>query len=300
MTGAVLPPGADTVVAQESTTLADGVVTVTGARASGAHVRRRGEDAQIGDEVVPAGVELAARHVAAAATVGVSTVTVFRTPRVGILSTGDELVAVGTELGDGQIFDSNSHFLEGTVRAAGGAPVLLGPVGDTAADLLESLEGQDLDLIVTTGGVSVGAYDVVKEALSGAGVDFMTVAMQPGKPQGLGRVDGRPVLCLPGNPVAVAVSFEMFVDPVIRVMRGLPPYRDWHVANATASWASPAGREQFIPVRWSDGGVEPATARGSGSHLMARLAQADALARVPADVTEVREGDTVVVRRFVG
>ncbi len=300
MTGAVMPPGADTVVPQESISFADGIVTVAEARALGAHVRRRGEDAQIGDEVVPGGVELAARHVAAAATVGVSSVMVFRAPRVGILSTGDELVAAGATLCEGQIFESNSYFLEGAVRAAGGVPALLGSVGDTAAGVLAALASRDLDLIVTTGGVSVGAYDVVKEALSGAGVDFMTLAMQPGKPQGLGRVAGRQVLCLPGNPVAVAVSFEMFVAPVIRVMRGLPPFLDWHEAMASASWASPAGREQFIPVRWSDGDVEPATAKGSGSHLMARLAQADALARVPAGVTQVREGDTVLVRRFIG
>jgi len=300
MTGAVMPPGADTVVQQEVTTFADGIVTVTEACAAGSNVRRRGDDAEFGDEVVPAGVELAARHIASAAAVGVSKVSVFRAPRVGIVVTGDELVAEGAALAEGQIFESNSYLLEAAVRAAGGVPVLLGSVGDTPGEVLAAVAIDGLELIVTTGGASVGAYDVVKAALSGAGVDFMPVAMQPGKPQGLGRVDGRLVLCLPGNPVAVAVSCEMFVVPMIRAMRGLPPYRDWVEATARASWVTPAGREQFIPVRWHDGGVKPATAAGSGSHLMARLAQADALARVPADVAEVREGDTVRVRRFVG
>lgn len=305
MTGAVVPPGADTVVPQEVTTTAGDTVTVLEVRARGAHIRRRGEDAQEGDVVVPACVELAARHVASALTVGVSSVSVYRTPRVGILSTGDELVAPGSPLGDGQIFESNSYFLEAAVRAAGGEPVMLGAVsdtssvGDTSAEVLAAVSRDGLDLVVTTGGVSVGAYDVVKAALSGAGVEFVKLAMQPGKPQGLGRIGGRPVLCLPGNPVAVAVSFEMFVEPVMRAMRGLDPYRPWHEAVATASWVSPAGREQFIPVRWSDRGVAPATVAGSGSHLMARLAQADAVARVPANVTEVREGDSVMVRRFV-
>ncbi len=299
MTGALLPAGADTVVPVEATSEVEGSVTIREVRAARAHVRAHGEDARAGEEVIAAGVELAARHLAAAAAVGAETVWVFRAPRVGILSTGDELAALGTTLRAGQIYESNSYLLDALVRAAGGEPVLLGPVGDSVADVVAAIARDDVDLIVTTGGVSVGDYDVVKAALAGLGIAFMSVAMQPGKPQGLGSIGGTPLLCLPGNPVAVAVSFEMFVDPVIRVMRGLPPYRDWHVANATASWASPAGREQFIPVRWSDGSVEPATARGSGSHLMARLAQADAIARVPADVTEVREGDTVVVRRFV-
>lgn len=310
MTGAVMPPGADTVIAQESTTLANAIVTVTGAHKLGSHVRGRGEDAHVGDEVVPAGVELAARHIASAATVGAAVVRVFRSPRVGILSTGDELVPLGEALGEGQIFESNSYYLEAAVRAVGGTAVLLGSVGDTVDDVLAAVASPDVDLVVTTGGVSVGAYDVVKAALAGEGVEFLTLAMQPGKPQGLGRIGGRPVLCLPGNPVAVAVSFENFVEPVIRAMRGLEPFRAWREAKALASWTPPVGREQFIPVRWVDGGaaseggvdggVWPATSGGSGSHLMARLAQADALARVPADVVQVNVGDTVRVRRFGG
>lgn len=315
MTGAVMPPGADTVIAQESTTFTDGIVTVTGehkqggnkqgGHKQGAHVRRRGEDAHVGDEVVPAGVELAARHIASAATVGATTVRVFRSPRVGIVSTGDELVPLGGSLGEGQIFESNSYYLEAAVRAVGGTPVLLGSVGDTVEGVLAAVASPDLDLIVTTGGVSVGAYDVVKAALAGEGVEFLTLAMQPGKPQGLGSIGGRPVLCLPGNPVAVAVSFENFVAPVIRAMRGFEPFLPWHEAKALASWVTPVGREQFIPVQWTESGdgeagVVPATSGGSGSHLMARLAQADALARVPADVAEVHVGDTVRVRRFGG
>lgn len=300
MTGAVMPPGADSVVAQESTTFADGIVTVTGAHKMGSHIRRRGEDAQVGDEVVPAGVELAARHIASAATVGASVVQVFRSPRVGIVSTGDELVPLGESLAEGQIFESNSYYLEAAVRSVGGTPVLLGSVGDTVEGVLAAVATPGLDLVVTTGGVSVGAYDVVKAALAGEGVEFLTLAMQPGKPQGLGSVGGCPVLCLPGNPVAVAVSFENFVAPVIRAMRGLEPFPEWHEAKALASWVTPVGREQFIPVRWSEAGVVPATSGGSGSHLMARLAQADALARVPADVPEVHVGDTVRVRRFGG
>ena len=300
MTGAPMPVGADTVIPIEDATEDDGIVVVREVRAEGAHVRRRGEDARSGDQIIAAGVELAARHLAAAAAVGAERVEVFRRPRVGILSTGDELAPLGSTLRDGQIYESNSFLLEGAVRSAGAEPVLLGPVGDHVADVTAAIAGADVDVVVTTGGVSVGAYDVVKAALAGLGVEFMPVAMQPGKPQGLGVVDGVPLLCLPGNPVSVAVSFELFVNPMIQVMRGLSPRLTWQVATVGAPWTSPRGREQFMPVRWEGDTVVPATGRGAGSHLMARLAMADGLARVPADKTEVRVGDSLMVRRFAG
>ncbi|WP_291378994.1 gephyrin-like molybdotransferase Glp [Demequina sp.] len=300
MTGAPMPAGADTVVPLEVTSSDDQAVTIREVRAEGAHVRRCGEDARTGDEVIGSGVELSARHLAAAAAVGASRVSVFRSPRVGILSTGDELAPLGATLAPGQIYESNSVLLGGAVRRAGGVPVLLGPVGDSVADVVAAIGRDDVDLIVTTGGVSVGAYDVIKAALAGLGVEFMTVAMQPGKPQGLGSVDGVPLLCLPGNPVSVAVSFELFVLPVIRAMRGLPGQLPWASATVSEGWSSPAGREQFMPVRWEAGSVQPATGRGAGSHLMARLALAEGLARVPADVTDVRVGDSLEFRRFAG
>ncbi|HZJ40182.1 MAG TPA: gephyrin-like molybdotransferase Glp [Demequina sp.] len=300
MTGAPVPSGADTVVPVEVTEEDDGAVSIREARSEGAHVRRRGEDVRRGGIVIAAGVELAARHLAAAATVGAGRVTVFRRPRVGILSTGDELAPLGSPLGEGQIYESNSFLLAGAVRGAGGDPVVLGPVGDRVADVMAAITRDNVDVIVTTGGVSVGDYDVVKAALSGLGVEFLSVAMQPGKPQGLGVVDGTPLLCLPGNPVSVAVSFELFVLPVIRAMRGLSPRLAWSTVMAGSGWASPAGREQFMPVRWEGDAVVPATGGGAGSHLMARLAMADGLARVPANTTDVRAGDSLMVRRFAG
>lgn len=300
MTGAPMPAGADTVVPVEATDRGRDVVVVREVRAEGAHVRRRGEDALLGAVVIDAGVELAARHLAAAATVGASAVSVYRRPRVGILSTGDELAALGAPLGAGQVYESNSFVLGGAVSGAGGEAVLLGPVGDAVDDVVAAITFADVDLIVTTGGVSVGDYDVVKAALASLGVEFLPIAMQPGKPQGLGAVDGTPLLCLPGNPVSVAVSFEVFVEPVICAMRGLPPRGGWVTGTVSVGWSSPEGREQFMPVRWEGDAVAPATAGGAGSHLMARLAAAEGLARVPADTTEVRPGDSLMVRRFAG
>lgn len=300
MTGAPMPAGADTVIPLEVVGGDDHAVSILEVRSEGAHVRRRGEDARRGDQVIAVGVELSARHLAAAAAVGAARVPVFRSPRVGILSTGDELAPLGSVLKDGQIYESNSFLLDGAVRAAGATPVLLGPVGDRVEDVVAAITGADVDLIVTTGGVSVGAYDVVKAALAGLGVEFMTVAMQPGKPQGVGSIGGVPLLCLPGNPVSVAVSFELFVLPVIRAMRGLTQPLAWSVATAGAEWSSPDGREQFMPVRWEGGAVVPATGGGAGSHLMARLAVAHGLARIPADVTHVSVGDSLEWRRFAG
>lgn len=298
MTGAAMPEGADTVIPVEATSETDGSVVVAEVRHQGAHLRRRGEDVRLGDVVIEAGVTLAARHLAAAATVGAASVEVLRRPRVGILSTGDELVPLGAELGAGQIYESNSVLLAGAIRAAGGVPVVLAFVGDTVAHVTASLVSADADIIVTTGGVSVGDYDVVKAALAGRGVEFVSVAMQPGKPQGLGVVDGTPVICLPGNPVSVAVSFELFVAPMIRAMQGLTAGVEWTQVTAGAAWASPAGREQFMPIRWTGGAVVPATRGGAGSHLMASLALADGIARVPAETTHVAVGDSLEARRF--
>lgn len=300
MTGALMPEGADTVIPVEVTSESPGLVTIREVRAEGAHVRRRGEDARRGDEVIAAGVTLSARHLAAAAAVGAGRVSVFGRPRVGILSTGDELAPLGVDLAPGHIYESNSFLLAGLVTSVGGIPVLLGPVADRVEDVLAALERDDVDLIITTGGVSVGDYDVVKAALASRGVEFMPVAMQPGKPQGIGAEGGTPLLCFPGNPVSVAVSFELFAHPVIRAMRGLDPRLEWVAVTAGAEWKSPPGREQFMPIRWVGDTVVPATGGGAGSHLMARLAIADGLARVPADVTEVRVGDSLVARRFAG
>jgi molybdopterin molybdotransferase len=214
--------------------------------------------------------------------------------------TGDELTRPGTALPPGHIYESNATTLSAALTALGAVVIDLGLVGDDAEMVLESVRQgtrAGVDLIVTTGGASVGDHDAVKAALAPLGVEFVNVAMQPGKPQGLGEVDGVPVVCLPGNPVAVAVCVEVFLGPAIRALRGAPE-PPWELATASAAWTSPNGREQFMPVTISDGAVQPATAGGSGSHLIARLAAADGLARVPATAVAVSPGDTLAFRRF--
>lgn len=334
MTGAPVPPGADAVVPVERTSTGrftpgaagSGPTTVAVHDASRTHVRTRGEDVRRGDIVVAAGAVLTARHVSVAASAGHATVRVHRAPRVAVLSTGSELVAPGTTPGPGHLPDSNSVLLAAAARTAGAHVVRRGAVGDSAAalvatldGLLDTFDGAPPDLLVSTGGVSAGAFDVVREVLDPAtragtpwqdavtDARLVAVGMQPGRPQGLGRWRGVPWLALPGNPVSAYVSFELFVRPVVDRLRGVPGTGRPLVRRvAAAGWSSPAGREQLVLVRHTepDGAhVVPAgrhpdertTARGSGSHRVSALAHADGLAVVGADVTAVAPGDPVQV-----
>ncbi|MBN9171028.1 MAG: molybdopterin molybdotransferase MoeA [Microbacterium sp.] len=262
-------------------------------RAAGAHVRGRGEDCPLGGELLPAGTLLGSRQLAAAAGAGVIEVVVSRLPRVAVISTGDELRPPGAPLARGQIVESNSVLLEGLVRETGAEVVLRTTVaddGDALRAAVAEASALGADAIVTSGGVSAGAYEVVKTTLP---MSFVSVAMQPGKPQGFGG--GHPLLFgLPGNPVSVAVSFEVFVRPALLAMQGRTELgRRILRLPALAGWRTPPGRRQYLPVAIEDGGVRPV---GPGaSHLRARLARAEAYAIVDADVTAVSAGELVDV-----
>lgn len=305
MTGAPVPPGADTIVPVERTDAGTVTVLVREAPDAGVHVRRAGEDAVPGDVVVAAGTLLGPAAIAAVASLGHPSVRVHRRPHVAVISTGDELVTPGHPLHRGQLPDSNSWLLAAAVRQAGGIAMRLGPVPDdvtTLRTLLQSLdEDPSVDAIVTSGGVSVGAYDVVKAALlDQPDVEFVAVAVQPGKPQGLGRLPGgTPVYTLPGNPVSSFASFEMFVRPALLRMRGLVDVeRPTTLAVADDAWTTPPGRAQLMPVRWvGPDRVVRATGRGSGSHLVARLVLAEGLAVIPAEISQVAPGDRLTVLR---
>jgi molybdopterin molybdotransferase len=307
MTGAPVPEGADAIVPVEQTDGGTAVVELRATPAPAAHIRRAGEDAVPGDLILSAGDLLGPAHVAALASTGHATVPVHRRPRIAVISTGDELVPPGEPLARGQLPDSNSWLLAASVTEAGAEVRRLGPLNDDPTALLALLLELDadptIDGIVTSGGVSMGEYDVVKAALlAQPAVEFVSVAVQPGKPQGLGRLPGgTPVWTLPGNPVSTFASFEMFVRPALLRMRGLGDVeRPVVAAVADEAWRTPAGRAQIMPVRFvGDGHVVPASARGSGSHLVARLALAHGLAVVPADVDEVLVGDLISVLKVV-
>ncbi|GAA1285218.1 molybdopterin molybdotransferase MoeA [Pseudonocardia aurantiaca] len=303
MTGAVLPAGADAVVPVEQTNGGTERVLVGAAPEPGTYVRYAGEDVRAGDVVLTAGTLLAAPQIGLAAAVGSVTVPVRRLPRVLVLATGSELVAAGTPLQPGQIYESNGPMIAAAVEDAGGHAELLRFVPDDVERFLERLRerlvGDPVDLVITSGGVSAGAYEVVKDAFTGQGVEFVTVAMQPGGPQGAGLADlgggvRVAVVTLPGNPVSTHVSFEVFVRPALRVAMGHPyPVRPVVTATLSESWTSPAGRRQFRR------GVLDAvhgTVREVGrpaSHLLGSLARSECLIVVPEEVTELAAGSPV-------
>lgn len=302
MTGAPVPGGADAVLPVELTDGGTARVRVDGVVAAGAHVRRRGEDVRAGDVVLQEGDVLGAGALGLLAATGHARVAVHGRPRVAVLSTGSELVAPGEPLRHGQIHESNGPQLAAAAAAAGATVVDVVVVRDDVAAVSDALAdlGARADLVVTTGGVSVGAYDVVRDALLAGGTGHLVhVRMQPGKPQAVGVLPGRtPVLALPGNPVSSFVSFEMFVRPLLRRMLGA---RDVHRRTVTAAVdteiRSPAGRRQLWRARldWTTGAPVAVLVGGPGSHLLGALARADALVDVPEDVTHVAAGSPVTV-----
>ena len=303
MTGAPMPAGAEAVVPLEWTDGGMAAVTVTGAPAPGQYVRRRGDDVAAGETVLRTGVRLGAPQLGLLAAVGRAQVRVRPRPRVVVISTGSELVEPGLRIGTGQISDSNSFTLAAAAREAGAVAYRVGVVSDDPKLLSDTIEDQLVraDLILTSGGVSVGAYDVVKEVLGRLGtVRFERVAMQPGMPQGVGTVgpDATPIITLPGNPVSAYVSFEVFVRPALRSMLGVTPlHRPVVRARCTEGFASPLGKRQYARGRLTavDGGFEVAPVGGPGSHLLGDLARANALIVVGEQVNEVPRGGTVDV-----
>lgn len=299
MTGAPLPASADTIVPFEATVggLADSLGTVQVVQAPrqlGAHIRRRGEDCAAGTELIPSGVELGPLQLSAIAAASVSEVTVSRRPRVAVIATGTELRPPGSTLARGQIPESNSLLLAALARETGAELILQTTVGDVDADLRSAIadaSARGADAIITSGGVSAGAFEVVKTAVSE--MTFVQVAMQPGRPQGFSS--GRPLMFgLPGNPVSTAVSFEVFVRPALLAMQGRTSLdRRMLRLPAAAGWRSPRDRQQYVPIVFADGAVAPASVHGS--HRAAGLARAEGYAVVPAEVETIEPGDIVDV-----
>ena len=296
MTGAVVPEGADAVVPVEDTSPGadDDTVLIARPRASGEYVRERGSDARVGDELLPAGVRLASRHLAVLAAAGLTTVPVRRRMRVAVLTTGAELIEPGAEPVTGQVFDSNGTALVAAVRAAGAEVVVRSRVADDTDAFRSALAEATAaaDLVLTSGGISMGDYEVVRETLEPLGGEIGSVAMQPGGPQATAIVDGVPVVCFPGNPVSTQLSFEVFVAPLLRRAAGLPARAVSSLPLAEALRSVP-GKRQFLRAR-VDGDVVRLVS-GPGSHLVAGLAAADSLVIVPEDATELAAGHVVEV-----
>ncbi len=305
MTGAPVPAGADAIVPVEQTDAGKpgGTVQIRTAAQAGQHIRKAGEDVATGATVLRAGQVVTPAVLGLAAALGLAELTVVPRQRVLVISTGSELVAAGSPLQPGQIYESNAVMVAAAVREAGGEVVGTATAADDVTAfrrVLADRAGQ-ADLILTSGGVSAGAYEVVKDAFgadgdNGGGVEFTKVAMQPGMPQGAGVVGGVPIITLPGNPVSALVSFEVFVRPALRAAMGLPEKnRARRIAELTEDLTSPRGKRQF-----RRGVFDPAAGTVSSygppaSHHLRFLASANCLLEVPEEVTELAAGDRVAV-----
>jgi len=308
MTGAPVPSGSDAVVPYEWTDRGVAKVVISRAPEPGQHIRRAGEDVEEGDVLVEDGTVLGPRQIGLLAAVGRNRVSTRPRPRVVVISTGSELREPGQPLGHDSVYDANSYLLAAAARQAGAIVYRVGIVPDDAVAFRDALADQLVraDLVVTSGGVSEGDFDVVKESLRSLGsVWFGGVAMQPGKPQGFGLVgeDETPIFTLPGNPVSAYVSFQVFVLPAIRRMLGMRPYsRPASRGLLTHAISSPAGRRQFLRASYDVVAGRAVSAvtpvGGPGSHLIGDLAQANALIVVPEDVTSVAAGEQVEILRL--
>lgn len=301
MTGALMPVGADAVVPVEWTNGGRDEASIRQPAPKGHAIRRRGDDVGSGDVLLPAGTRLGPAQIGVLAAGGHGSVQVRPRPRVAVITTGNELTDPGEPLQPGRIWDSNSYMLAAAVRQAGGVATRI-RVADEPEAVLATLGkyAGSRDALITSGGVSMGGeHDVVKAALAGyADVTFRKVAMQPGMPQGFGRVGPRqtPVFMLPGNPVSAFVSFHLFVRPALNALCGLPAGQLPAVRAAlTAPARSPAGKRSYLRAVLDQpaGTVTPLT--GQGSHQLGALARANALIVVPEEVTRVEQGETVTV-----
>ena len=302
MTGALIPEGADSVVMQEQTTRVGDQIQLHAGVEVGQNIRWQGEDLSAGSPVLEPGTTLNGSHLGLAAAVGVRELCVARRPTVGIIATGDELVEAPTPLTPGTIYSSNTAALMGLVREAGATPIDCGVARDSLVSTREAFErAMACDIILSTGGVSVGDFDVVREAMEsvGAEMQFWRVAMKPGKPLALGIVGDTPTIGLPGNPVSCQVGFLQFVRPWLRVAMGCTtPFLPVVHASLAAPFSKRPGRAEFVRVRlervtsgWS---ATPLAGQGSGSQTS--MATAQGLMMVAAETISLAAGDTVSVQ----
>ena len=304
-TGAPVPAGADVIVPIENADIeGEELVRLVDGPAPGAHVRPRGEDVREGDVLIPVGKRLGAPELGLLASAGQSTPLVHPRPRVVVLSTGDELVPPTETPAFGQVRDANSFTIFAALREMGAMPVMAGIVRDDVESLRDTIFNFEIqaDAFISSGGVSVGERDVVKAAFFRRGdVDFYKVAMQPGMPQGFGHVEGKPYFGLPGNPVSVFVSLEVFVRPAILKMMGRRHlFRPEVTARLTDQVRGPRGKLQFarVEVRHEKDGWSATPTGSRGSNLISTVARANGLAMIPAGTEAAPAGSTVQVLLF--
>ncbi len=302
MTGAPIPPGADAVLMQEDTQKDGNAILCLDKADVAENIRRAGEDVKIGEGVIKKGTTLSPAHIGMLAVIGRSQIAVSQRPTVAILSTGDEILELDETPQGPQIFNSNGHMLAAQIKSAGGIPIYLGIAKDTEKDLMEKFEwALKADIVVSSGGVSVGDYDLVKSSLQKMGQDmlFWKVAMKPGKPLAFGRIGKTPIFGLPGNPVSSFVSFEQFVRPSLRKVLGCSDLSHKTVqAKLTRTINKKPGRLHFLSsiVSWADGEYTVTPAGEQGSGILKSAANANGLLIFPLEAEEIKQGQEVAVQ----
>lgn len=300
MTGALVPDGADTVIPVEETDNSDTFVGISTSRAAGSFIRRAGEDVRAGETVLHACDVLGPAQLGLLAGLGLTEVTVLAPVKILVLSTGSELISPDENALAGKIYDSNAIMLASACQDAGATVVHAQFVADDIETFLQTINhyAPHVDVILTSGGISAGNYEVVKDALRTHEAEFIKVAMQPGMPQGYGRVFGTPIVALPGNPVSALVSFEVFVRPALRnAMRLRPTRRRVVCATLTHAVSSPMGKRQFRRGRLTstDAGMSVEAVGPPASHFLRWLAQANCLIDIPATIEQLPAGSDVQV-----
>jgi molybdopterin molybdotransferase len=302
MTGAPIPTGANAVLMQEDTQKDGNAILCMDKADVEENIRQAGEDVKIGEQVIKKGTTLSPAHIGMMAVVGRSQIAVGQRPIVSILSTGDEILELDDTPEGPQIFNSNGHMLAAQIKSAGGIPVYLGIAKDTEKDLMEKFESAlKADIVVSSGGVSVGDYDLVKSSLQKMGQDmlFWKVAMKPGKPLAFGRIGDVPIFGLPGNPVSSFVSFEQFVRPSLRKTMGCSDLSHKTVqAKLTRTINKKPGRLHFLSsiVSWADGEYTVTPAGEQGSGILKSAANANGLLIFPLEADEIKQGQEVAVQ----
>jgi len=299
MTGAPVPQGADAIVMVEHVTRMGGQVKIEQTAEVGQFVNKRGAEALAGDELAPERTKLDASHIAVLAASGRTMVPVFAKPRVAILATGDEIVPLNEQPAPYQIRNSNSYMLAALVRATGGEPLILPVARDTKVALAPLLEeGLAADLLIVTGGVSAGKYDLVKPALRDLGVEFRfeRVRIQPGQPTAFGVADGKPVFGLPGNPGSSLVTYLLFAQPALELLAGaLNPFLPLLSARFEAPFRHKGGLTRFLPARLSDDGEHIRHISWQGSSDIPALAKANCFLVADHDRESWAVGDSIRV-----
>jgi len=300
MTGAPIPEGADTVVPVEDTEKAGEAVKILQETPPGKNIRLAGEDVKQGEEILSSGTILQPAHIGMLASCQRAFVYVYQKPRVAILSTGDELIEIDEPWTEGKIVNSNAYSIASQVKMCAAEPIILGIAQDRLEDLLNKIQqGLLADILITSGGVSVGDYDLVKDMLRKLGeINFWKVAMRPGQPLAFGLVSGKPLFGLPGNPVSSMVSFEQFVRPAILKMAGHTKiFRPTILAELGEDLEKKAGLTHFLRCRLlrENDKIIATTTGEQGSGILSSMVKAQGLIVLPAELTKARPGQKVKV-----